>query len=609
MKNLYILQSSILEDIPWWTWVGGAIFFIGLIIWRYLRRRYPSLAKIERFFDDFNRNEAVSTSINDAYPRAEVEDFPLHPVSEDIRIKLARDGEVDLGPGIYDFYLQSFCIGAGKYAPTTGSGYLIAPLIKGTKSSIIKSILKNSIKQLISQNTVQTLIWAIESGSKYDEMPSNLQSTMDQLLNEEEIKSLGRSFWERIPKGILNLILAGVRSKLPQEMLQMFNAYNAIKELILDPNMSYENLIATAVRYGEPSPPENMIKIESGEWCETPDGYFIRALTRDSFSRLRIQIYVPESNVAPNNNPDLHNPNTEDMKITFDPSKIIAVPANTNKQRLGLRPKEEEEEEGCSINITSDNAIICVNENVTLTANVGQNGTVNWNGGENPSSGIGIRFTTSFASHGMKNITAILTTNSQTCNDTIQIRVKELSGPQWVARFPTSRNTADLTPAFQLAVNRFIAALRAAGANIIISATYRPVERAFLMHYSFRIAREGFDPNNVPQQAGIEICWLHRDNNGNPNLGDSRAAAEQMVQAYNIVHRPALVSRHTQRRAIDMTITWAGDLAITDGNGIVVNINSLPRNGANNADLHAVGASYGVIKLVGDAPHWSDDGH
>ena len=187
--------------------------------------------------------------------------------------------------------------------------------------------------------------------------------------------------------------------------------------------------------------------------------------------------------------------------------------------------------------------------------------------------------------------------------------MKELSGPQWVARFPGSRNTADLLPAFQLAVNRSIAALRTAGANVIISATYRPPERAFLMHYSFRIAREGFDPNNVPQQAGIEICWIHRDNDGNPNLGDSVAAAEQMVQAYNIAHRPALASRHTQRRAIDMTITWAGDLAITDGNGNLVNITSLPRNGANNADLHAVGGSYGVIKLVGDAPHWSDDGH
>jgi hypothetical protein len=26
-------------------------------------------------------------------------------------------------------------------------------------------------------------------------------------------------------------------------------------------------------------------------------------------------------------------------------------------------------------------------------------------------------------------------------------------------------------------------------------------------------------------------------------------------------------------------------------------------------DLHALGATYGVIKLVSDPPHWSDDGH
>ncbi len=28
----------------------------------------------------------------------------------------------------------------------------------------------------------------------------------------------------------------------------------------------------------------------------------------------------------------------------------------------------------------------------------------------------------------------------------------------------------------------------------------------------------------------------------------------------------------------------------------------------NNSDLYSVGASYGVIKLISDPPHWSDDG-
>ena len=56
----------------------------------------------------------------------------------------------------------------------------------------------------------------------------------------------------------------------------------------------------------------------------------------------------------------------------------------------------------------------------------------------------------------------------------------ELSGVQWVARFPGSVSTSDLTSTFGSATDNFIAALRQAGAAVIISATLRPVERAYL---------------------------------------------------------------------------------------------------------------------------------
>ena len=60
--------------------------------------------------------------------------------------------------------------------------------------------------------------------------------------------------------------------------------------------------------------------------------------------------------------------------------------------------------------------------------------------------------------------------------------------------------------------------------------------------------------------------------------------------------------------AIDMTITWQGTLSIVDAQGGLVKIATLPRTGDNLA-LHQVGATYSVLKLVGDPPHWSDDGH
>lgn len=183
-----------------------------------------------------------------------------------------------------------------------------------------------------------------------------------------------------------------------------------------------------------------------------------------------------------------------------------------------------------------------------------------------------------------------------------------LSGPAWVARFPTSVNVNDLAPAFRGNATRFLAALRQAGANVEINATLRPPQRAYLMHYSWRIAREQLDPAAVPAMAGVDIQWLHRTAQNQPNLAASRQAAQQMVQGYELVVRPALQSRHTQGLAIDMNVVWQGALVIRNASGQEVTIDTTPHSGGN-AQLQAVGATYGVIKLATDPPHWSSDGH
>ena len=81
-----------------------------------------------------------------------------------------------------------------------------------------------------------------------------------------------------------------------------------------------------------------------------------------------------------------------------------------------------------------------------------------------------------------------------------------------------------------------------------------------------------------------------------------------MMARYQIKFPAALVSRHTQRRAIDMTIRWKEVLRITDFNGVAHAIDSGLRTGSNR-QLIEVGATFGVIKLASDPPHWSDDGH
>lgn len=179
---------------------------------------------------------------------------------------------------------------------------------------------------------------------------------------------------------------------------------------------------------------------------------------------------------------------------------------------------------------------------------------------------------------------------------------RERSGRIWVARFKGSKSPDDLKGSFQAAAKAFLKALSDAGANVTVNATFRPPERAYLMHFAWRIAHNDIDPSDVPAMAGVDIEWVH------DTARASRAAAQEMVDTYGMAFIAALRSRHTEGKAIDMSIAWSGTLGIKRANGQKVTIDTTPRTGANRK-LHDVGRSYGVVKLVSDPPHWSSDGH
>lgn len=208
-----------------------------------------------------------------------------------------------------------------------------------------------------------------------------------------------------------------------------------------------------------------------------------------------------------------------------------------------------------------------------------------------------------------------LTPSTET--DPVVITVQnELSGAQWFSRFPTSKQTSDLRSPFRENTENFIEALEAAGANVDISATRRPKERAFLMHWSWKIVKQGYDPRNVPDYpgGGINIKWDHTFDNGQYNASASVQAALDMVtlyQIFNLQVAPSLTTKHITGTAIDMTINWQGNLTINRANGSIETIETLPRDGMNQK-LKEIGAGYNVMKFVGgiaDRPHWPDNGH
>ncbi|MES0020230.1 hypothetical protein [Mesorhizobium sp. M0036] len=153
----------------------------------------------------------------------------------------------------------------------------------------------------------------------------------------------------------------------------------------------------------------------------------------------------------------------------------------------------------------------------------------------------------------------------------------------------------------------FIAAIRAGGGNVTVNSTRRPAERAYLMHYSWRIHKKTINPQNVPSKTGVDIDWVHRNSDGTVNIEKSRNAATAMVEKYDIAFQPSLTSRHVTGHAIDMSIGWRGDLKVQAKDGTEKAISTLPRDGFN-LSLRKVGKSYGVTKHSSDPPHWSTDG-
>ena len=179
------------------------------------------------------------------------------------------------------------------------------------------------------------------------------------------------------------------------------------------------------------------------------------------------------------------------------------------------------------------------------------------------------------------------------------------SGAAWVAKFPTSTKISDLKSPFRENFEAFCFAMKAAKIKVTVTASLRPKNRAYLMHYSWLIAKGKIKPAEVPARTGIDIVWNHTN---------GVEAAKDMVEAYGTGGSsvaPALNSRHIEGRAIDTSLSWTGDIVIKNKDGSLRPIKGVPRN-AIHPELIAAGATYGVIHFkpaAADKVHWSDDGH
>ena len=185
--------------------------------------------------------------------------------------------------------------------------------------------------------------------------------------------------------------------------------------------------------------------------------------------------------------------------------------------------------------------------------------------------------------------------------------VKFPSGASWVDRFPVSDDPHHLDSNFRSFWTSFRSVVETAGANVEILATRKPLERAYLMHWAWRIAKENYDPRRVPYMEGVNIRWWHGD------IKTSQAAAWEMVHGYEIGDKeepPPLASPYTEGKVIATRITWSGDLTIYRDQPTEQIITEGPHD-ATNPELIELAETYRLVHLLtvedSDEVHWTTE--
>jgi hypothetical protein len=160
-------------------------------------------------------DEPVSTSFVDAKNEVVLPDSFSPPMFKPLLTQpLGPGGGFVLGRGGYEAVLHSFCLHAGTHGPSQGDGYLYAPL-KGSKAPIILTLLRASASHPeVSQQDVQSLIWAVEARAKISDLNPKLQKAAFTLLTVKQIYDLNGGALGLVPQAVMDRALAACNLSL-----------------------------------------------------------------------------------------------------------------------------------------------------------------------------------------------------------------------------------------------------------------------------------------------------------------------------------------------------------------------------------------------------------
>tara|TARA_R110002072_G_scaffold149458_1_gene297314 strand:- start:9573 stop:12395 length:2823 start_codon:yes stop_codon:yes gene_type:complete len=213
-----------------------------------------------------------------------------------------------LSPGYYEGSFDSFCIKAGTYAPSSGSGRFYAEL-DGPKADIFETILHAFEEGRVEKQDAQLLFWAIIAKTDFSKMKGSIKATALRVLSTEEIARLSTNALENLGK------------KQLRKLSYKSNAARAIIEAENNLRSKYYNAVNSYAEYEEIAMLAGAEPVvngwESGKWTQHPDGYYLRYYP-SGYQKTKTQIYVPENTGT----------------VYFNGFGDVAVPAHTSSQRL-----------------------------------------------------------------------------------------------------------------------------------------------------------------------------------------------------------------------------------------------------------------------------------
>jgi len=252
----------------------------------------------------------------------------LEEEQDSLENELRQNGEIALEAGrSYSFDLESFCVHAGRSRPMSGDGFKLAKM-EGKALEWLPEILKKYSLLKISQDEAQNLIWALLNNVRFDELSDKNQKLLLQIFPHAATK-FGNRHIENMARSVLD-------SFIPSEIRDTVDQIANLRESFLNYQNDFNRLSEIM------APTDNRTVAIPVGWLKTSDGYYIQITSKQSYSQIRVDIYVP----ADGHDEMGRNPSSS-PKIIFRPSDWIALPgvgqrlaiSNNTIKRNRRRPK------------------------------------------------------------------------------------------------------------------------------------------------------------------------------------------------------------------------------------------------------------------------------